>query len=114
MKTRVTDTSLEAHRSVKASGRVQVVQAKITGFMAKWRGPLTRQDLAYYLNEPINVICGRVNEMLADGKLQVTSYTRQDRNGEKCKRRELLMLPSEQYQLFGKSDRPGAIEEART
>ena len=114
MKTRVTDTSLEAHHSVKASGRVQVVQNKITTFMAKWRGPLTRQDLSFYLDEPINVICGRVNEMIAAGQLVVTGDTRKDRNGEKCHKRDLLMLPSEQYQLFGKSDRPGAIEEVRT
>lgn len=99
---------------VKASGRVQEVQRKITAFMAKWRGPLTRQDLSFYLDEPINVICGRVHEMIGDGLLIVTGETRQDRNGEKCHKRDLLMLPAAQYELFGHSDRPGAIQEART
>lgn len=114
MKTRVTDTSLDAHREVKASGRVQVVQGKITAFMAKWRGPLTRQDLSFYLDEPINVICGRVHEMVEAGQLIVTGDTRKDRNGEKCNKRDLLMLPAAQYELFARSDRSGAIQEART
>ena len=111
--TRIADTSMEAYGSTKASGRVAEVQDKIIAFMKKWRGPLTRQDLEHYLGEPINVICGRVNELLEEGRLLVNGRTKQDHNGKPCKSRELLMLPSAQYELFAKPRRPEAIQEAR-
>lgn len=111
--THLADTSREAYQSVTASGRVQEVQDKIIAFMKKWRGPLTRQDLEHYLGEPINVICGRVNELLRDGRLLVTGRITQDHNGKPCKSRELLMLPSAQYELFTKPQRQEAIQEAR-
>jgi|SRR5579859_1676683 len=107
-------TSREAYESVKASGRVNEVQDKILAFMKKWRGPLTRQDLEHYLDEPINVICGRVKELLDDGRLQVTGRIKKDHNGRPCKSRELLMLPSAQYELFVKPQRQEAIQEALT
>jgi len=109
----IAETSREAYAGAKTSGRVKAVQERILAFMRDWRLPVTRQALAHYLGEPINVICGRVNELIQDQKLEVASRTRVDHDGRPCKSREQLRLPTEQYPLFGKSDKAKAIEEAR-
>ena len=113
--TDIASTSREAIDGLRASGALTRLQQQIVDFMKKWRGPLTRQDLAHYMDIPLATICGRVRELLDmdPPKLEVAGETQKDHNGEKCVKRELLMLPSDQYDLFARAKRPAAIEEAR-
>lgn len=113
MRADMAETSRSAYQGAKTSGRVKSVQDRIVAFMLAHRLPVTRQDLAFYVNEPINVICGRVNELIEDGRLEVASRTKTDRKGQPCASRELLRLPTEQYPLFGKAEGGKAREEAR-
>lgn len=68
MKTAVADTSIDAYRAhtPKDLSRGQArVMAVITEGMDH-----TRAELAVRANQPINVICARVNELIAAGRLE--------------------------------------------
>lgn len=58
----VRDTSLEAYWSEKLSQRVNAQQAAVLENLAVY-GQATRAALSTSLDFPINVICGRVNEL---------------------------------------------------
>jgi hypothetical protein len=111
--TDIADTSREAHDAIHADGSADANKERIFQFMLKYQGPLTRQDLEEFLGMKINVVCGRVFDLLEEKRIEVTGSTRLDRFGRKCRRREFLMVKAEQLKLFGKYQRGEAIQEAK-
>lgn len=63
----VRDTSMKAFAGLRYSGKLGVQQTQV---LAAWgidaRALLTRQEIARSTGLPINAVCGRVNELLAD------------------------------------------------
>lgn len=65
----IAETSLKAYRAIKPflNGK----RAEIYEFMKKRPNGATRQEISRALGEPINSVCGRVNELLERGYLVV-------------------------------------------
>lgn len=65
----IAETSVRAYRAVKPflNGK----RAQIYEFMKKRPNGATRQEISRALGEPINSVCGRVNELLERGYLVV-------------------------------------------
>jgi len=64
MKTNVKDTSIDAFLMLRGSQQDLNQRGKIYRFLSKRKRPLTRQELSHAMHMPINIICGRVNELL--------------------------------------------------
>ncbi len=63
----VRDTSISAYRALEYSGRLTRQQRKIMDFLeANPQRDYTRQELGNAVGFGINVICGRVNELLSE------------------------------------------------
>lgn len=65
----IAQTSLKAYRAIKPflNGK----RAQIYEFVEKRPNGATRQEISRALGEPINSVCGRVNELLGRGYLVV-------------------------------------------
>ena len=65
----IAETSAKAYRAIKPflNGK----RAQIYEFMKKRPNGATRQEISRALGEPINSVCGRVNELVAQGYLAV-------------------------------------------
>ncbi len=65
----VAETSIKAYRTIKPflNGK----RAQVYEFMKKRPNGATRQEISRALGEPINSVCGRVNELLGRGYLVV-------------------------------------------
>lgn len=65
----ITQTSLKAYRAIKPflNGK----RAQVYEFIEKRPNGATRQEISRALGEPINSVCGRVNELVAQGYLAV-------------------------------------------
>lgn len=82
MKTAVADTSIERYKAMVAEGEVTRVQAAILCKMEEGK-EYTRAELSERSHLPINTVCGRVNELVKDDRLEesgvrkcsVTGYT---------------------------------------
>ncbi len=63
----VRDTSMAAYRALQYSGKMSRQQKQVLDFCLAHPGRnFTRQELARELGLGINVICGRVNELLRE------------------------------------------------
>ena len=65
----IAETSIKAYRAIKPflNGK----RAQIYEFIKKRPNGATRQETSRRLKEPINSVCGRVNELLGRGYLVV-------------------------------------------
>ena len=65
----IAETSVRAYRAIKPflNGK----RAQIYEFVEKRPNGATRQEISRALGEPINSVCGRVNELLGRGYLVV-------------------------------------------
>ncbi len=64
------DTSIEAYHAHAASGKLSVQQQAIMDFLAEYRHPMTRGELAQAMKMRLSSVTGRVNELLKMGRLQ--------------------------------------------
>ena len=71
----IAQTSLKAYRAIKPflNGK----RAQVYEFIEKRPNGATRQEISRALGEPINSVCGRVNELLGRGYL-VVAGTKKD------------------------------------
>jgi hypothetical protein len=113
MKTDVASTSIEAFHAEEAAGRIDGVKERIYRFMLDFQAPVTRQQLAEYLDIGINVVCGRVCDLLEEKRIEVAGGVREDHNGRKCHKRETLLVKPGQMKLFGHLQAGKAIERAK-
>jgi hypothetical protein len=92
MRTCVAETSREAYRSLPVA---TYLQPKERAVMALFTGPevrLTRQQIAERAPMPLHCVCGRVNSLVAAGRLMEEGDRRDPSTG---KRQKLLQLPRE-------------------
>jgi len=87
----VKDTSLAAYWSEKLHGRVSRQQAIILEELATYGGA-TRSELSIETGLAINVVCGRVKELLMSGHIAECEKVQDERTG---KRVYVLRLASE-------------------
>lgn len=66
MKTQVTETSLEAYRTLPLHNRMTTASRIMR---AVETGCITRRQIEARTGIPINAVCGRVNELIAAGRL---------------------------------------------
>jgi len=96
MRTSVSETSLSAYRSLSSPDYLQPKEAAIMrlfGFETR----LSRQQISEMGNMPINCVCGRVNSLVASGRLIEQGERTDPFTGKKQK---LLQLPTGQGRLF--------------
>ena len=65
MKTKIRDTSLDAHRSIRRE--LQGKEKLVLGALIALKGKATNKDLANYLQWEINRITGRTNSLFEQG-----------------------------------------------
>ncbi|MHB0965525.1 MAG: hypothetical protein ACYC36_03635 [Bellilinea sp.] len=65
----VKDTSIDAYSKHKVSGKLNRQQSNLVEFMKQHDRDWTRQELATTMKWGINVICGRVKELLDLGSI---------------------------------------------
>jgi hypothetical protein len=90
VRTAVSETSLDAFHSLPVAG---YLQPKERAVMALFTGPevkLTRQQIAERAPMPLSCVCGRVNSLVAAGRLMEEGDRRDPTTG---KRQKLLQLP---------------------
>lgn len=63
----VRDTSLEAYKELIETGAAEKQREKVFLAIYNSQVPLTRQELSFVTGKPVNVICGRVNELIKEG-----------------------------------------------
>ncbi len=68
----VRETSIEAHRKLKASGKLTAQQEAVMAWLRGRIGDATRQEISKGSGIAINAVCGRVNELLEVGELRET------------------------------------------
>ena len=66
----VRQTSREAYEEMVLSGRGATQRAIVLRFLLNFHRPATRGEIAYHSGITINSVCGRVNELLKDGKIK--------------------------------------------
>lgn len=64
----VRDTTLEAYRKIKASGRYATQKAAVFACVDLVE-PGTRRQIASWTGFEISAVCGAVNKLIAEGKL---------------------------------------------
>lgn len=89
--------SIDAYYSDERCGRAGSVRRKIFDYMRAFRCPVTRQDLAERLDLKINVVCGRVKQLLDAEAIEVTGNIKATAEHGP---RELLMIKAPQLSLF--------------
>ena len=78
----VRETSLEAHRKLKSSGKLTAQQEVVMTWMRNLIGDATRSEIERGTGLKINAVCGRVNELIALGELRETRKRRCRVTGE--------------------------------
>lgn len=104
MKTNVRNSSIEAYYDDRRCGRAGSVRRKIFDYVRNCKGNVSRQDIEKALDIKINVVCGRVNELIENGALKVR-YTEPSAGGRGP--REMLSVAMPQLSLLdGKPGNP--------
>lgn len=93
----VHQNSIDAYYDEKKCGREGSVRRKIFNYMREFRCPVTRQDISERLDIKINVVCGRVKELLESEAIEVSGNIEAT---ETSGPRELLMVKAPQLDLF--------------
>lgn len=99
----VAETSRDAYHSLSPAGFLQPKQRQI---MALFTGPsvsLSRQQISKKTRMPINGVCGRVDSLIAAGRLEERGERRDPHTN---KRQKLLRLPQPDQQSLFPEPRP--------
>ena len=64
----IKDTSIIAYHDITETG-VATTQKERVFLAVKSVGEVTRQELSVQTELPINVVCGRINELIKEGRL---------------------------------------------
>ncbi len=78
----VRGTSVEAHRKLKASGKLTAQQEAVMAWLRSRIGDATRQEISRGSGIAINAVCGRVKELMDAGEIVETGRRRCRVTGE--------------------------------
>lgn len=96
MRTEMAHTSLAAYRSLQAEDKLspqeRTVMASVTRFNC-----LTREEIAHNTGMRLSAVCGRVNALIAAGRLVERGTKRSPTSGKLAK---CVRLPEGQQELF--------------
>lgn len=94
----VSETSAEAYRSLSPALYLSPQESKVMRLFQRAGVALSRQQISRKARMPINCVCGRVDSLLAAGRLEELGFRIDPHTN---KRQKLLRVPQpDQAQLF--------------
>ena len=96
MRTAIAYTSLAAYRSLQDTGKLSPQEQTVLEALSRFGG-MTREELAHNTGMRLSAVCGRVNALIAAGKLIERGTKRSPTSGKTAK---VVRLPEGQRELF--------------